>query len=135
MRKFRFVKPYSNVGIGGKSNFKEAQGRAGVYLIKQDDEIVYIGQSGTDLYKTMNRHFQQWNDTKAARVTYYNLLDRYVFKVRIVYCTALQAARLEKALIIKYRPRDNKEKYQDYEFDYKIYEQYDEMPVERESPF
>jgi len=135
MKKFKFLKPYANAGIGFITNFPESKKRSGVYIIKEDGVIVYVGYSATDLYTTMYRHFQEWNDKRGARVTYFNLLNKRVYKVRLVYCTPLQAARLEKALIIKYYPRDNKEKYDSLVMDHSIYETYDEQPVERESPF
>jgi excinuclease UvrABC nuclease subunit len=108
MIKLRFLKPY----IGGKTRFPD-RGRAGVYLISENGQVVYIGYSANDLYKTLYRHFQTWNHDKQFVVSYKDLLAVNDYRVRVVYCTALQAVDLEKALIIKYKPRDNFNKYPD----------------------
>jgi hypothetical protein len=47
-------------------------------------------------------------------VTYKSRLRVHRYTVRVVAATAQQAAALEKALILKYRPRDNELKYQAY---------------------
>ena len=84
-----------------------AKGRAGCYLIYDTKKrLQYIGHSGTDVYKTMYRHFQRWNDSSQFRATY----SKNSF-VRVVYTrTEKQAQELETALIIKYKPNDNTNK-------------------------
>ena len=65
-----------------------------------------------DLYKVITRHFQSWKDASQVRITYQNKMRRNDYKVRIV--TGLSDKRilkLEKALVIKLRPRDNDIKY------------------------
>lgn len=107
--KQRRLKPYR---ADGKTTFN-LQNKAGVYLIYRGDEIVYIGFSGTNLYKTMYRHFQKWNDKTQIRVVYNDLSD---ITVRVVYCISKShASRLEKALINKYKPKDNPLQYTSYE--------------------
>lgn len=107
--KQRRSKPYNSKG---KTNFN-IQNRPGIYIIYDGEKIVYIGYSGTNLYKTMYRHFQKWNDRTQTRVTYRNLKD---ITVRVVYTTnANQAAKLEKALIVKYKPTDNPMQYETHE--------------------
>ena len=51
--------------------------------------------------------FQEWNDRKAERVTYFKRMSQRSYTVRIVYCTPLQAYKLESGLIKMYEPRDN----------------------------
>jgi len=86
----------------------------GVYLIKYNGQIVYIGYSAGSLYKTITRHFQSWKDKNQVRVTY---PQSESYKVRVVYTrTGSQAAELERALILKYRPKDNPNKYENYLF-------------------
>jgi hypothetical protein len=139
MKKFRFRPPYSddkNI-IAGITAFRPSLKRSGVYLIKENNEIVYVGFSGTDLYTTMYRHFQTWNDKKGPRVTYFSKLKKKYYTVRVVYCTPLQAAKLEKSLIAKYQPRDNVQ-YIDHELlksDLNVLSLYNDTPVERISPF
>ena len=107
MRKSKWLAPYTknNKTIFSKRNVP------GVYLIKRrsSGEILYVGFSGTNLYKTMYRHFQYWNHPSQPVVTYYGQ-DRYEFLVRVIYCTPKQAASLETMLIIKYKPTDNIQK-------------------------
>lgn len=109
MKILKFIPPYHPKT--GKPNFPE-RGKTGVYLIKEDKDIVYIGYSGKDLYKTMYRHFQTWNHTGQEVVSYADRLKKGNYTVRIVYCTPKQADALEKALIKKHKPRDNGAKYE-----------------------
>lgn len=112
MKVFKFLPPYKP---SGKTNFPEAQKRTGVYLIKKNNVIVYVGYSASNLYKTLYRHFQTWNDKQQPdRISYQEQLSRNKFTVRVVYCTPKRAAALEKALILKHNPKDNKLKYAAY---------------------
>lgn len=95
----------------GKTVFN-LQKKPGVYLIYRREEIVYIGFSGYNLYKTMYRHFQTWNHKNQIVVTYSRSPE---ITVRVVYTnTALRAQKLEKALILKHKPKDNPNKYEQY---------------------
>jgi len=108
MRKSRFLSPYTKEG---KTRFP-LRGKPGVYLIRSvSGQYLYIGFSSTDVYKTCYRHFQVWNSRYQDVVTYAGQLDDVV--LRIVYCTAKQAEALEKKLIWKHSPRDNKYDYLD----------------------
>jgi excinuclease UvrABC nuclease subunit len=107
MKKTRWRAPYNKQG---KTNFPERE-RPGVYLIKNlpENEIVYVGYSGNNLYRTMYRHFQQWSHSEQPVVTYANKnLADYV--CRVIYCTPKQAATLEEMLILKHKPKDNPQK-------------------------
>lgn len=108
MRKFRGQPPYN---AHGKTNFRYTSGKSGVYLIYRDAKIVYIGSSKSDVYKTMYRHFQSWDDPTQIRVTFKKQLQRRKFMCRVVLCTPLQAERLERALIVKHKPKYNTFKY------------------------
>jgi excinuclease UvrABC nuclease subunit len=112
MRVFKFLPPYK----GKNTTFPEAVKRSGVYIIKKAGKIVYVGFSGTNIYKTMYRHFQSWNDRTQQRVTYKNLKN---ITVRVIYCTPVQANRLEKFLILKYKPIDNPIIYDGWAADHK----------------
>lgn len=122
IQKTKFLPPYVN----GKTTFAEAKNKSGVYLIKEDGVIVYIGYSSNNLYRTLYRHFQDWNHTSQQVITYKGKdLDRYT--VRIIYCTPLQAERLEAYLIQKMEPRDNYMKMKSYADDNnaeKVYQSY-----------
>lgn len=84
----------------------------GVYIIYKEGKPVYIGYSGSQLYSTFTRHFQSWDDPRQVRVTY---PKSEAIKARVIYCnTSKQAAALEKALILRYKPKDNPTKYESY---------------------
>lgn len=97
----------------GKRNLpflKSKGGQSGVYFIKDNNgTIIYIGYASENLYRTVFRHFTTWNDKQAERFVY-----PHSYKVRIVFTTQKRAQLLEKYLIIKKNPRDNKLKYEDY---------------------
>jgi len=108
----KFYKVYIDEKINKQLRLKPTGNQKGVYILKKNNEIVYIGFSGSNLYKTITRHFQSWEDKRQIRVTYSKTEN---IKARIVYTsTAAQAAKLEKALILKYKPTDNPNKYEQY---------------------
>ena len=57
--------------------------------------------------KTLYRHFQNWNDREQDRYTY----NKNGYKVKIYQATKNTAPKLEKFLIDRYKPKDNKLKY------------------------
>lgn len=87
--------------------------KAGVYFIKENGIIVYVGHSSTILYKTIYRHFQKWDDKRSERKVY----NKYSCTIRIITTTPTQAPRLEGYLIQKMQPRDNEIKYDLINFD------------------
>ena len=111
MKVLKFIEPYTKEG---KTKFPE-RNKTGVYIIKENGKIVYVGYSENDLYKTLYRHFQTWNHTTQEVVTYQSYLSSQKYTVRVIYCTINKARSLEKSLIKKYEPRDNSYKYEDIE--------------------
>jgi hypothetical protein len=110
MKQSKAIPPYNKLG---RANYP-SRGKSGVYIIYENDKPVYVGYSQNDLYKTMYRHFQNWNHTGQEVVTYLSLMDKNKYTVRVIYCTPKQATSLEKQLIIKHQPRDCENKYQGY---------------------
>lgn len=112
--KTRFLSPYTVTKQGNYKtnldNLRENPATAGVYLIKSDrtGKIIYVGYSATQLYKTIYRHFQTWNDRQQPRKTY----NKTGYTVRVIFTTKTRAALLESYLINKLKPRDNKDKLQ-----------------------
>jgi hypothetical protein len=92
-----------NLRIGAKKF------NTGVYIVKdaKTNNILYVGYSGSNLYKTMYRHFQVWNDSQQDRIKF----KKSGYKVRVIFCSAAQAQRLEVYLIDKYKPKFNKLQY------------------------
>lgn len=97
----------------GRTNFPR-RNVPGVYLIHDSKgELVYVGYGAKDAYKPLYRHFQQWNDRTRQRTTF----SKRTHTVRVIYTvTAKQAARLERALILKHQPKGNPDKLQQHEF-------------------
>jgi len=123
MKRTRLKAPYNADG----STAFPARGIPGVYIIYKEKrgmfgnehELRYVGYSASDVYKALYRHFQVWNDKQADRGerserVSYKLKSSY--KVRVIYCrTGAQAVELERALIIKHRPKDKPDKLALYE--------------------
>lgn len=134
MKVQKFIAPYNKFD---KPTLQNSWKKSGVYLIKEDDKIVYVGHSKSNLYKTMYRHFQKW-DSHQTRATYKAKGNkRKKYKVRIILTTPKQAERLERVLCKKYNPRDMKYKYLQLELDLKdkqLEKDYFIQPVE-EVPF
>lgn len=105
LKKSRFLPPYAP---DGSATFSDMRGRSGVYVIRRNGVVVYVGYSSTNLYRTLYRHFQRWTHHSQEVVTYVN--DRGVFTVRVLLCSPAQAKRYEVALVRKYKPRDNARK-------------------------
>ena len=124
----RLIEPYDSKG---HSNLIFANKRSGVYLIYKDGVLVYVGFSGVNLYKTCTRHFQEWSSKWQRVTTYVNSLKYCKFQVRVILCSPARAARLEKALIIKWKPKDNPDKLKGYtlnESEEEIYTDFKETP-------
>lgn len=99
--------------------------RAGVYLIYVNGTLRYVGYSSYDVYKTMYRHFQSWQDSRQTRIIYPRHPE---VKIRVIYTnTPKQAATLERALRIKYQPTDNPQQLIDVEPTRKEERTYDEF--------
>lgn len=110
---FKMIKSRKNPPYKNGRPFYTAK-QAGVYLIYKSDELVYIGYSQNNVYRTLYRHFQTWNDPTQQRVTYNP--NNPNIKVRVIYCAPSRAHKLERALILKYQPADNPNKYELYTF-------------------
>ena len=111
MKQTKFFKPYAKPG---STNLKFTDGKAGVYILKRKGTTkpLYVGMSQSNLYKTITRHFQSWPDASQVRVTYSQKSD---IVIRVILTTPKQAERLERYLILKYKPSDNPGKVAQYE--------------------
>jgi excinuclease UvrABC nuclease subunit len=95
----KFKTAYTN----GKPTYRKNKKKTpGIYLIKEDGRIKYVGYSLTDVHKTAYRHFQRWNDPAQYRATF----DKYAL-LYILPTSKSRAAKLEKLLIEKYQPEKN----------------------------
>lgn len=108
---FRGVRPFN---AKGRSNLGFTNGKTGVYIIREKKArgkryaTVYVGHSAGDLYKTITRHFQEWNDKEQPqRVTYKSFLPFRKYIIQVAFCHRSQLLPLEAGLIERYQPRDN----------------------------
>lgn len=112
MNTHRFIPVFRetpNFDTPNKYNLKHTKNKSGVYIIKENGIIRYIGYSYTNnLYKTISRHFQEWN-AKQTVISYAGDKVRYRYTIRVVFTSPTKAKKLERALLLKYRPRDNAE--------------------------
>jgi len=128
MIKSRLISPYD---ANGSSNLNFATHRSGVYLIYKNGKLRYVGYSGINLYKTCTRLFQRWTKKYGVVTTYYGQ-DMSAFKVRVILCSSARAEKLEKALIIKYKPKDNPDKLKGYDlnrYEVNAYNEFEAAPV------
>jgi hypothetical protein len=108
LKTYRYVPVFDSLeGEKAKFNLGFTKGKSGVYLIKENGVLVYVGFSGYDLYKTISRHFQVWNSKKQETVTYVNSRFWNDYTIRVVFLSPTKALKLEQALILKHKPRDN----------------------------
>jgi len=92
-----------------KPTYKTRKQKGVYFIYDKNKKLVYIGYSGSCLYTALNRHFQQWNDKRQKRFVY----PRDYF-VRVILTTQKRAALLEKYLILRMKPEDNLQKYENY---------------------
>lgn len=93
---------------------RQTDGKTGVYLIRENRKLIYIGNSRTNIYKTMIRHFQQWNDSEQDRITYKEKSKSKEFYYDFTFLELSEhktILRTEKSLIKKFLPRDNRINY------------------------
>jgi hypothetical protein len=92
-----------------KPTFAHLSGKSGIYFLYRDEELVYIGFSKYDLYKTMSRHFQKWDGKKGFGYGQYRVqfpqTDRY--KYSVILCSPLLAKKRERELIQSLKPPYN----------------------------
>lgn len=121
MARFNKVRVYEQAG---KPKLRFTANKSGCYIIYENGKRVYVGQSQNNLYRTITRHFQEWNGANGTPVIY-NTGNGKKYEVGVIFCTGNQALSLEKTLITTYQPRDNELKYKNYQPD-----NYDEKTAE-----
>ena len=107
-------RPIGKAGDAYPAWVRELKGKAGVYVIREGDEVVYVGSSRTQLYDTMTRHFQTWRRWKGYwRGQYAEGHDpgltykRDHVEVAVRVTRASEALDEEMRLIQRLAPRDN----------------------------
>ena len=116
----KFVPPFGETLPQGRERLLKAYNKkCGVYFIKENGVIVYIGMSTHCVVKALYRHFYSWQDCyrgmgREYRTTYAHLLETNNYEATIIETAEEQTHDLEKTLIIGLNPRDNREKYESY---------------------
>jgi len=106
--KFSLIGKKTPYDKNGKTNFPNTWAKKGVYIIYENNVVVYVGSSRYNLYKTMYRHFEAWHNITQKVVTYKNRQKKYT--VEVFECGFKDVLTLETRFILKYKPRDNKNK-------------------------
>ena len=76
--------------------------------------IVYVGMSASCIVKALYRHFYPYNDRiPRHRVTYHASLSSMDYEISVIITDSTQAGKLEAAMIMTLKPRDNIEMYED----------------------
>lgn len=84
---------------------------SGVYVIKENGVIVYVGLSKVSVYKTAYRHFHKWKDSHVRyRVSYKEFLEVHKYEVAILELPYAECHLLEDTWIHSLQPRDNRDK-------------------------
>jgi hypothetical protein len=103
---------------GSKTNISNLRQKTGIYFIYEDENLVYVGMSTSDIYRTILRHFQEWNDSKQEkRISYKNKRHRYTYHCSFILIEDEATVRnAELSYILTEKPRDNREKYSQYKY-------------------
>jgi hypothetical protein len=110
-----WMRPYHVTQTGVRhTSLRHCRGKKGVYLIKEAEEIVYIGMSNFCANKALYRHFQRWNDNRECATRRVYDEDRCTVSMLLTD----QATVCERFVIRALNPRDNLEKYEEYAVEY-----------------
>lgn len=108
LKQLDFVPAYlgANCGI---THTKTTGNVSGIYFIKENDVLVYIGMSNFNVKKVLYRHFQKWNPDKWRSNHYRVSYDKNAHKYEVaVLLLDNEVLKTEEILISIYQPRDNR---------------------------
>lgn len=98
--------------INGRFGLKNIRHKKGIYIIKEEGQIVYIGMTKYCLQIVLYRHFQAWNPDRSSRhyrVSYFDRKNYLKYEVAaITEFNNISIEDTEKLLILKHLPRDNR---------------------------
>ena len=87
--------------------------KQGVYFIKENGKLVYVGMSRSNLQEALYRHFQDWRKSWSQKRTTY-IFEQGVHEVACITTDKETAHELEKCYILEFNPRDNFMRYEEY---------------------
>lgn len=104
---------------GRMRTFAKLAREAGIYIIRENGVIIYVGMSQSCIVEALYRHFYYWkNDptrtTNFPRTTYYDKMGSNSYDAAIFVTEKADAPKIERGLILSIQPRDNRERYQSY---------------------
>ena len=112
-----FLPPFNGARGQMKNRvFKPFFKQAGVYIIKEDGLVVYVGMSQSNVCCAMYRHFYPWAQIKTRpqrRVTYLDH-DHHQYTCQVIETTSNEAIKMERGMIVSLKPRDNADRFEDY---------------------
>lgn len=115
-----FQPPFEKqIKIYKKRTLRQYKDNPGIYIIKENNVVVYIGMSGSCVVESLYRHFYRWRDCYRGmgceyRTSYYDLLEVNKYEVAILLIEEKQVNEVERALIWSLKPRDNRYTYDNY---------------------
>lgn len=100
----------------GKTNLYFLNKKKGLYSVFENGKLVYIGSSTSNLYKTIMRHFNYWQDSEQPkRISYkHRMLEGVKYEIEVAVYPESKVNDIflmEKNLISLKKPRDNKNDY------------------------
>lgn len=99
--------PQEEGEYGFKENTWPCNGRAGVYLILDDnDEVIYIGQSKSFGYR-FYQYFKDDNGTCVVKSPYWSKKPEAIVAIPAPDCAQYERLSLEEYLISNMKPVDN----------------------------
>ncbi len=106
---FPYLRFFPAYWPSGKIGHPVRRKETGVYLIKENNQIVYIGQSKSCVYKACYRHFQKWVEVNGGqrRVSYKETIDQKKYQIAILLVEPSLVDQIEASLIKGFTPRDN----------------------------
>lgn len=119
---YSFVPPFEGFHKNGrtrKRTLRKYIKHSGIYFIRENGIIVYVGMSESCVVEACYRHFYPWRDCYRGmgceyRTTYVNKLEEHTYEIAILHLQKEQVVMMERALIFSLKPRDNRFFYEDY---------------------
>lgn len=112
-KKTNWFEPYTFPPFAGNGKVSKtlqaARGKSGVYLIRDKNKnVVYVGMTTSDLYKTVTRHFTGWSKPHTQHRVELDIWKGY--EVKLFYVNKYRAREIECHYIVKYDPPLNVQK-------------------------
>ena len=112
-----YFKPFiDRPGRTYKKRAYSKRGVPGVYLIRENGVLVYIGMSKVCVCEALYRHFYRWTPTITHKggVSYWDKMETNDYEVNLIELSSSEAAiQMEAGFIFMCTPRDNRHLHSD----------------------